>query len=70
MPANAHHSPARFYVSVVMKMILSHLMLDYEFKLADPKASPFLKFGKMRLPSPFMAILVRKRAVSDVSTRG
>lgn len=47
-----------------MKMILSHLIVDYEFKLADPKASPFLTFGKMRLPSPFMSILVRKRAVS------
>lgn len=60
-----NHSPARFYVSVVMKMILSHLIVDYEFKLADPTAQPFLTFGKMRLPSPFMSILVRKkRAVS------
>lgn len=45
-------------------MILSHLIVDYEFKLADPTARPFLIFGKMRLPSPFMTILVRKRAVS------
>jgi len=57
-------SPARFYVSIVMKMILSHLIIDYEFKLADPTARPFLIFGKMRLPSPFMTILVRKRVVS------
>ena len=46
-----------------MKMILSHLILDYEFKLADPAARPFLTFGKTRLPSPFMTILVRKRTV-------
>lgn len=59
-----HACPARFYVSVVLKMILSHLILEYEFKLADPTARPFLIFGKMRLPSPFMTILVRKRAVS------
>ena len=58
MPTN---SPARFYVSVIMKMILSHLILDYEFKLADPNARPFLTFGKMRLPSPFMTMLVRRR---------
>lgn len=45
-------------------MILSHLIVDYEFKLADPTARPFLIFGKMRLPSPFMTILVRKRAAS------
>jgi hypothetical protein len=47
-----------------MKMILSHLILDYEFKLADPKARPYLIFSKIRLPTPFMTILVRKRAGS------
>lgn len=47
-----------------MKMILSHLIVDYEFKLADPTVRPFLTFCKTRLPSPFMTILVRKRAVS------
>jgi len=45
-------------------MILSHLIVDYEFQLADPTARPFLTFSKTRLPSPFMTILVRKRAVS------
>lgn len=54
-------SPARFYVSVVMKMILSRFILDYEFKLADPEARLYFKLGKARLPSPFMSILVRKR---------
>ena len=44
--------------------MFSRLILDYEFKLTDSKARPTLIFGKMRLPSPFMAILVRKRAVS------
>ena len=45
-------------------MILSRLIVDYEFKLADPTARPFLTFGKMRVPSPFMTTLVRKRAVN------
>ena len=62
MPTN---SPARFYVSVIMKQILSHLILDYEFKLADPSARPFLTFGKMRLPSPFMTMLVRRRVIKS-----
>ena len=48
-----------------MKMILSHLIVDYEIKLADPTARPFLTFGKTRLPSPFMTILVRKRGVNN-----
>ena len=56
-------SPARFYVSVVMKMILSHLILNYDIKLADPTARPFLTLGKTRLPRPFMTILVRRRSV-------
>ena len=47
-----------------MKMILSHLIVDYEFKLANPTARPYLTFCKTRLPSPFMTILVRKRAIS------
>lgn len=55
------HSPARFFVSVVMKMILSHLIVDYEFKLADPTARAFWTMGKTRLPNPLMTILVRKR---------
>ena len=47
-----------------MKMILSHLIIDYDIKLADPTARPFLTLGKTRLPSPFMTILVRRRGVS------
>ena len=47
-----------------MKMIHWHLIVDYEFKLADPTVQPFLTLGKTRLPSPFLTILVRKRAVS------
>ena len=61
-----HACPARFYVSVVMKMILSHLLLSYEFKLKDEKAAPCLTFGKVRLPSPFMTLLVKKREVKEV----
>ena len=54
-------SPARFYVSVVIKMILAHLIVDYDFKLADPTARSCLPFGTTRLPNPFMSILIRKR---------
>jgi hypothetical protein len=52
-----------------MKMILSHLIVDYEFKLADPTARPYLTFGKTRLPNPFMSILIRKR-VDAISADG
>ncbi|KAH3919011.1 hypothetical protein HBH56_027670 [Parastagonospora nodorum] len=58
-----HACPARFYVSVVMKMILGHILKEYEFKLRDEGARPCLTFGKVRLPSPFMVLLVKKRTV-------
>ncbi|KAL9638273.1 MAG: hypothetical protein Q9164_001655 [Protoblastenia rupestris] len=60
-----HACPARFYVSAVMKMILSHLIVEYEFELVDPTARSFLVFGKTRLPNPLMSILVRKRPASE-----
>ena len=44
-----------------MKMIISHLIVDYEIKLADPTVLPTLTIGKIRMPNPFMTILVRKR---------
>jgi hypothetical protein len=56
-------SPARFYVAAALKMIFAHLLLDFEFKLADPNAQPFFTLGKTRLPNPFQSILVRRRAV-------
>ena len=48
-----------------MKMILSHLIADYEFQLVDPTARPFLTLGHTRLPSPFTTVLVRKLAVGS-----
>ena len=44
-----------------MKMVLSHLIVDYEFKLADSTTRAYLTMGKTRLPNPLMTILVRKR---------
>ncbi|KAL8818902.1 MAG: hypothetical protein Q9223_002562 [Gallowayella weberi] len=55
--------PARFYVSVIVKMVLTHLLTEYEFKLEDPNARPYFSFGKARLPNPFTTMLVRKRNI-------
>ena len=59
------YSPARFYVSVITKMVLTHLLVEYEFKLEDPMARPCFSFGKARLPNPFMTLLVRKRVPEE-----
>jgi hypothetical protein len=54
-------SPARFYVSVIVKELLSQLLLDYDFMLVAPTARPFWTVGKVRLANPFMSLLVRRR---------
>ncbi|QSZ34439.1 hypothetical protein DSL72_006031 [Monilinia vaccinii-corymbosi] len=56
-----HAYPARFYVCVVLKMILSYIMVEYELELMDAERAPFVTFGMIRLPNPFMCILVRRR---------
>ncbi|KAL8816771.1 MAG: hypothetical protein Q9191_008269 [Dirinaria sp. TL-2023a] len=57
-----HACPARFYVSVIVKIVLAHLLVEYEFKLENSHATPFFSFGITRLPNPFMIMLVRKRS--------
>jgi hypothetical protein len=48
-----------------MKMVLSHIFLEYEMKLADPECNPHMNLGKVRLPSPFTMLLVRKKERVD-----
>lgn len=53
------YSPVRFYASVVMKMNLAHLIVDFKFKLADPTSRSYLTMGLTRLSSSSMKILVQ-----------
>lgn len=54
-------SPARFYVSMAVKMVLIQFLTRYEFKLADGKIPPSFAWGVARIPHPRMALLVRER---------
>lgn len=38
-------SPGRFYVSIVAKMVLSHFIMNYDIKLANPEAPPSLAWS-------------------------
>lgn len=58
---NVIYIPARFYVFVALKMILLHLVADYEFKLADPTSRSFFNSSYARMGNPFFAVLVCKR---------
>jgi len=55
------HSPARFYVSMVSKMIIGHLITHYDVKLADPRAASSLHWGISVVPHPRLAVMIRKR---------
>lgn len=58
-----HACPGRFFASNVLKTLLAHLLLGYEWKLADP-ARPIRHMewsGTLRV-DPGLRFLVRRRA--------
>lgn len=44
------HSPGRFYAAAVMKVILVQIILDYDFRLADPSAPRWFTWRSSMLP--------------------
>ena len=55
-------SPGRFYVSIVAKMVLSHIIMNYDIKLADPEAPPALAWSFALVPHPMTKLLIRERS--------
>lgn len=58
----SHACPARFYVSMVVKLILMHFIKHYEVKLADPNAKPQFSWGINMITHPSLAFLIRERS--------
>lgn len=56
-------SPARFYVSMIAKMMMQHLLLRYDMKLVDEHATSTLCWDTNLLPHPKLRMLIRERAV-------
>lgn len=54
-------SPARFYVSMVVKMILVHIIQHYDIKLANEDAKPHFSWGVNLVTHPGLAFLIRER---------
>lgn len=46
---------------MMVKMIMIHLLVHYDFKLADGNVPPTFSWGSIILPHPRMALLIRKR---------
>ena len=60
-------SPGRFYVSIVAKMILSHFVMNYDFKLANPGAPQSLAWSFACVPHPMTKLLIRKKSDQERS---
>jgi len=54
-------SPARFYVSMVVKMILMHVIKHYDIKLANEDVKPHFSWGINLLTHPSLVFLIRER---------
>ena len=54
-------SPARFYVSMVVKMILVHVIKHYDIKLADENAKSHFSWGINLVTHPSLIFLIRER---------
>jgi hypothetical protein len=57
-------SPARWYVSQSLKMILVHLLENYDFKLADPRAPRTFFWTTAVVPRASTALLIRPRGTA------
>ncbi|KAL9092031.1 MAG: hypothetical protein Q9159_001029 [Coniocarpon cinnabarinum] len=61
--------PARFYVSAIAKLILSHIIKRFDFDLGDTSAKPYILWGPHFVPSPRMKIRLRRRREPSVIER-
>ena len=55
-------SPARSYVSMVVKMILVHAIKHYDIQLANEDSKSHLSWGVSVVPHPRLTFLIRKRS--------
>ncbi|QSZ36719.1 hypothetical protein DSL72_006602 [Monilinia vaccinii-corymbosi] len=53
--------PARYYVSLNMKMIAIHLLENYDFKLFENNAPRKLSYHVLDMPHPKLKALIKKR---------
>ena len=54
-------SPARFYVSMIVKMIMVHVIKHYDIKLADEDAKPHFSWGINLVTHPGLNLLIRRK---------
>ena len=55
------HSPARFYVTDMTKMIMTKFIMEYDIELANENVPMAFAWGVLRIPHPRLAFVLRKR---------
>ena len=56
-----NYSPGRFFASTKLKILVAHLLLNYEFRLPDGKRPPEELLGGVNIPNTKAMVLVRRR---------
>ena len=58
-----HACPGRFFAAAEVKLILAHLLTNYDFKYANgrTKRPPSLGIETQNLPDPSIEILMKRR---------
>jgi hypothetical protein len=55
-------SPGRFHAALVMKMVLVHLVSNYDFRFEDEKARRQFRWETFTMPYESTQVLLRQRA--------
>ncbi|KAI1456562.1 cytochrome P450 [Annulohypoxylon moriforme] len=61
-----HVCTGRFFATTLLKVVLSHLLTNYEWKLAPGLEANYLDFGISRMVNPQAKILIRRREKAEV----
>jgi hypothetical protein len=56
-------SPGRFYIAVVIKTALAHMLREYDFRLADEGAPRTFSWRTTIVPRSSTKLLIRRREV-------
>ncbi len=60
--SNIHTSPGRFFAAAELKIMLAHVLLNYDIKMANDAGRPTnIPIASEMMPDPSAEVLFRKR---------
>lgn len=67
--ANYYFSPGRFQAAGAIKMVIVHVITNYDIRLEDPDARKTWRFESFTLPYASTKVVIRKRTWSSCELR-